>query len=99
MSKATDILRVRDAHRAAVRRCTAIADLAATIDAIADLAATIDAIADLMDACVDEEPGRFQCRVCRSAGRSDVYLAVRVHTGDCKLAALERAITGDSSEI
>ena len=89
MSKATDILRVRDAHRAAVRRCAAIADLAATIDAIADL----------MDACVDEEPGRFQCRVCRSAGRSDVYLAVRVHTGDCKLAALERAITGDSSEI
>ena len=89
MSKATDILRVRDAHRAAVRRCAAIADLAATIDAIADL----------MDACVDEEPGRFQCRVCRSAGRSDVYLAVRVHTGDCKLAALERAITGESSEI
>ena len=53
------------------------------------------AVADLMDACVDEEPGRFQCRVCRSAGRSDVYRAVRVHTGDCKLAALERAIKGE----
>lgn len=56
------------------------------------------AVAELMDACVDEEPGRFQCRVCRSAGRSDVYRAVRVHTGDCKLAALERAITGESDE-
>lgn len=54
------------------------------------------AVADLMDACVDEEPDRFQCRVCRSAGRSDVYRAVRVHTGDCKLAALERLITGES---
>ena len=85
MSKATDILRVR-------------ARVAREHDLPRD-AATIDAIADLMDACVDEEPGRFQCRVCRSAGRSDVCRAVRVHTGDCKLAALERAITGESSEI
>lgn len=83
MTSAADILRER------VRYTTADGGVFVSAD-------TVRAVAELMDACVDEEPGRFQCRVCRSAGRSDVYRAVRVHTGDCKLAALERAITGES---
>lgn len=82
MSTASDILRERATK--------------AALDGRAHDAAVIAAVAELMDACVDEEPGRFQCRVCRSAGRSDVYRAVRVHTDDCKLAALERAITGEN---
>ena len=85
MTSAADILRER------VRYTTADGCVFVSAD-------TVRAVAELMDACVDEEPGRFQCRVCRSAGRSDVYRAVRVHTGDCKLAALERAITGESDE-
>ena len=82
MTRAADILRERAAVAAGQGRTRDMA--------------IIGAVAELMDACVDEEPGRFQCRVCRSAGRSDVYRAVRVHTGDCKLAALERAITGEN---
>lgn len=53
--------------------------------------AELRALADLVEACSDVSPGRFQCRICRSAGRSDIYDVVRVHTGDCPVRAVERA--------
>lgn len=53
------------------------------------------AVADLMEACADDHPGAFRCRVCGSTARSDVYDKVRAHLGDCPLAALERLIEGE----
>lgn len=60
--------------------------------------AELRALADLVEACVDIEPGRFQCRVCRSVGRSEIYSAVRVHTNDCPLAAVERVFAKGESD-